>query len=320
MIVLSADGANAWVWLPGENEPSVPARLTLVGYPMRLLRGEMLRFDPPTGRRTRFDPYTRQSFLGADSKAQLASVRIGLLGFGGGGSHIGQQLAHVGAEDVRIADGDRIDRSNLNRLVGGTAADVAKKRLKVEIAKRVMSGINRTSRTVIHAGTWQERVELFRACDVIIGCVDSFAQRQEAEVLARRFSIPYVDIGMDVHQVEGEPPRMGGQVILSMPEGPCMTCLGFLTPERLAREAVRYGDTSGRPQVVWPNGILASSAVGIVVDLVTGWSGLKDRPVYFSYDGNRGTFTNHVRLTHLRWTSCPHFPLDAAGLPRFSAV
>lgn len=61
-----------------------------------------------------------------------------------------------------------------------------------------------------------------RRCDLIFGCVDSFAERAELEASCRRYLIPYLDIGMDVHQAGDEPPVMGGQVILSMPDGPCM--------------------------------------------------------------------------------------------------
>lgn len=97
-----------------------------------------------------------------------------------------------------------------------------------------------------------------------------------------------------------------------------MTCLGFLTPERLAREAAHYGDAGHRPQVVWSNGVLASSAVGVIIDLVTGWTRMRDRVVYMSYDGNLGTLTDHARLKHLLADKCPHFPETAVCMPRFA--
>ena len=105
-----------------------------------------------------------------------------------------------------------------------------------------------------------------------------------------------------------------------MPGQLCMRCLGFLTEERLAAEAAFYGAAGGRPQVVWPNGILASSAVGILVDIVTGWSGSSDRLVYLSYDGNAGTLMPHVRLTYLDSATCPHFPEYDVGTPSFRPV
>ena len=138
--------------------------------------------------------------------------------------------------------------------------------------------------------------------------------------MTRRFAIPYIDIGMDVHQVDGEPPRIGGQLILSMPGQPCMRCLGFLTEERIAAEVALYGAAGGRPQVIWPNGILASSAVGILVDLATGWSGALDRLVYLSYDGNAGTLISHVRLSYVDSAPCPHFPAHDVGTPTFRSL
>jgi hypothetical protein len=233
---------------------------------------------------------------------------------------VGQQLAHLGVGNVYVADGDRIDESNLNRLVGGTAADVRVAQRKVDIARRMITGVMEDADVRVHEGRWQERATLFRECDVVVGCVDSFAERREIEVMARRFAIPYVDIGMDVHQVPGDAPRLGGQVLLSLPDGPCMTCLGFLTEARLAEEAALYGAAGGRPQVVWPNGSLASSAVGVVVSLLTGWTGEADRVVYLSYDGNRGTLAPHPRLAYLGRTPCPHYPADAVGEPRFRPV
>jgi len=64
---------------------------------------------------------------------------------------------------------------------------------------------------------WQDHPEPLRACDLIFGCVDGFAERRELEARALRYLIPLVDIDMDVHCVENQPPRMAGQVIVSMP-------------------------------------------------------------------------------------------------------
>jgi hypothetical protein len=339
MIVLSADAANAWLWVV-KTGPSIPARLSIIGDPMGLLSGDQLGDEPapseiaeaasvseqseahgppcrgPAAEADADEQYVRQSFLGPDSQRRLGFARVGVIGFGGGGSHVGLQLAHLGVRHAVIADGDAIDRSNLNRLVGGTAGDVKAQLRKVKIAHRVITSVLPDAPVITHDGRWQERPLLFRGCDLLIGCVDTFGERRDLEVLARRFGIPYIDIGMDIHQVVGQAPQIGGQVLLSMPGGPCLTCLGFLTEERLAAEAALYGAAGGRPQVVWPNGILASSAVGIAVSLLTGWTGEEDRVIYLSYDGNRGTLTPHVRLQYLGRTPCPHFPLDGAGEPR----
>ena len=65
-----------------------------------------------------------------------------------------------------------------------------------------------------------------------------------------------------------------GQVATSMPGAPCLRWLGLLSERELAEEAAQSGGYAGfgpAPQVVWANGVLASTAVGIAVDLLTGW-------------------------------------------------
>jgi hypothetical protein len=255
----------------------------------------------------------RQSFLGEDSDARLASVTVGVVGLGGGGSHIVQQLAHIGFRDFVIYDDDVVEDSNLNRLVGGTTADALSELPKIFVAKRTIFALVPDARVRAYSAKWQERPEPLRECQIVFGCVDSYQGRAELEVQCRRYLAHYIDVGMDVH---GEsPPVVGGQVVLSSPGGACMRCMGFLTPERLSQEAARYGKAGGRPQVVWPNGVLASTAVGIGVDLVCDWTKKPRLAEYLAYDGNRGTLQPSVTLRSLDLASCSHFPSDQVGEP-----
>lgn len=313
MLVLSDDGAAAWVWMPGELDPVSPKAITIIGNPMTFIAsdGASSAHAASSGA----DRYSRQSFLGPESQQIIESVRVGVVGLGGGGSHCVQQLTHIGFRKTRGFDADVVDETNLNRLVGALAHDVGRETSKVESAERLVRGLLPDADVVMYRGRWQDAPELLRGCDIVIGCVDSFAARRELEVACRRYLIPYVDIGMDVSLVEGEPPRMAGQVILSMPTEPCLFCLGFLTEERLAHEAAQYGAAGGRPQVVWPNGVLASTAIGVVMDLVTGWTRQQSRVVYLSYDGNTGEVKPHVRLRHLQACCCPHYRAAGQGDP-----
>ena len=60
--------------------------------------------------------------------------------------------------------------------------------------------------------------------------------------------------------------------------------------ENLSDEGRRYGDAGIRPQVVWANGVLASTAVGLAIDSLNGWTRTVPEKgvVYLSYDGNTG--------------------------------
>lgn len=262
---------------------------------------------------------SRQSFLGAHAGTQLGGARIAVVGLGGGGSHVVQQLAHVGVGALVLIDDDRVSESNLNRLVGATEDDAARGALKVEVAERLALGIHRATRVTGLAKRWQDVLEHLRACDAIFGCVDSLADREQLEKLARRYLIPLIDIGIDVTTVEPEPPQMAGQVFVSMPGRPCMRCAGLIDETRLGEEANRYGDAGPRPQVVWANGVLASTAVGLAVDLLTGWTRAEPTPFYFSYEANRHSIAPHRKLPFIV-DKCTHFAEEEVGAPVFRSV
>jgi len=168
------------------------------------------------------------------------------------------------------------------------------------------------ARILIEPARWQLCAVALRSCDVIFGCVDSIAEREQLETAARRYLTPYVDIGMDVHRMGGEF-SIGGQVALSMPEGRCLRCMGIVDDLKLEQEAQVYGAAGGRPQVVWPNGLLASLAVGFFVQLFTPWRKASELPLLLEFDGDAQTVSPSNKLLYLKKDTCPHF-VDLANL------
>jgi hypothetical protein len=169
----------------------------------------------------------------------------------------------------------------------------------------LIRAVNPEAKVSTYESEWQEVQHVMRESDIVIGCVDTFTQRDQLERFCRRFLIPYIDIGMDVHP-NSKRFAIAGQVILSFPGDLCMRCLGFLRNELLVIEDQNYGAAGGRPQVVWPNGLLASAAVGIAVSLLCPW---EDKPpaIYLDYDGQVPSLTVHNRLLALKNRRCNHF-------------
>lgn len=263
---------------------------------------------------SRFD---RQSFLGPNCQHVLDGVTVGLVGLGGGGSHVAQQTGHIGLGGYVLVDPDRIDLGNTNRLVAGTLLDVLRRAYKTAIAARTIRSLNPSARIVEIRKSWHDATEELKRCDVILGAVDSFREREQLERFARRHLIPYIDVGMDVHEIAGAGYLVSGQVILSSPGHPCLRCCGLITDERLKEEAGKYGAAGGRPQVVWPNAVLASTAVGLLMQTLTPWHRKESGFAYLVYDGNKGTLTQSPRAAALQGQSCPHHPADETGDPFF---
>jgi molybdopterin/thiamine biosynthesis adenylyltransferase len=311
-IIFSEDSFYAAIWNDVEQCYQTAQCVSVIGTPMKLqyLAQESGLLD---------EQFIRQSFLGNNAQFLFEQVRVGIVGLGGGGSHIAQQMAHIGIKQPIIFDADHVEESNLNRLVGAWFADVLRKTFKTQVAKRMMKKIFPKVNIKAFNSRWQDVPEQLQTCDVVIGCVDDYASRAELEAECRRFLIPYVDIGMDIYQGGDKSYFMAGQVITSIPGCHCMRCMQFITEEKLGVEAAKYGNVGGRPQVVWPNGVLASTAIGILVNLITGWS-KHQQASYLSYDGNLGTVTPHKRLHYLPENGCVHFPIEDCGIPKLFSL
>src|SRR5438132_536319 len=70
------------------------------------------------------DRFHRQELLfGREGQKRVESRGVAIVGAGGLGSHVAQQLAYLGTRHFLLVDADRVRVSNLNRLVGATQDD-----------------------------------------------------------------------------------------------------------------------------------------------------------------------------------------------------
>lgn len=259
------------------------------------------------------DRNLRQGFLGEKLEEILSETRVAIIGNCGGGSHVAQQLAHVGFCRFVLVDPDVTEEPNLNRMIGSLPEDAYAARQKTEVLDRFIRAINPRAVVECLNSKWQEVAINLRTADVVFGCVDGYVTRNELEAWCRRFLVPYIDVGMDVATFE-EGHLVSGQVITSLPGRACMWCLGFLNQKLLGQEAGLYGTAGPRPQVVWPNGVLASIAVGNAMKILTPWTAEPVCP-YLVYDGNRQTVTPSSRLAHVDLHACRHYPQEHVGDP-----
>ena len=198
-------------------------------------------------------------------------------------------------------------------MVGLTYAEAQTKARKVDVIATRVSSVSPETEIVKHDGPWNHALDDLKNVDFIFGCVDTMGARDDIERFARRYGIAYIDIGMDVHGEEGRY-FISGQVIASLPGQPCMRCMGFITDAALAAENARYGAAGGHPQVVWPNGVLASTAIGIFMALRTPWNDQIPPPIFIEYDGNRCTTAPSPKLKYLAAGVCRHMDgTDGAG-------
>ncbi len=242
--------------------------------------------------------YARHMALfGAEGQERIAATSAAIVGLGGLGCHVAQQLAYLGVVEFVLVDADSVSTSNLNRLIGASPADVGAR--KVEIAARTIQTIQpdaKVDTVAAHFTADAPAAGLGRA-EVLFGCVDDDVARLELVRHASAQGLPYIDLASDVAP-GGE---FGGRVVFAKDGERCLSCLGELDQHALARAQMTdeqrdaddkiYGVErdaldDGGPSVVSVNGVVASLAV---TEFMAWRTGLRAPVGYLNYRGDRGT-------------------------------
>lgn len=247
---------------------------------------------------TRFDRQIR--LFGCAGQEELSHAQVAVVGAGGLGSAVIQQLAHLGVGELRIIDDDVVEESNLNRLIGATPQDAVERATKVAVMARMVTAID----PGIAVRIWREHLQTddalaaIRECSHVFGCLDNDGPRLILTELCSAYEIPYIDLASGV---DGGPPlAYGGRVFVSTNSAGCLSCYGELNPEevreslespesRRNREAV-YGVqmealADSGPSVVSINSVIASLAVTEFMAMMTG---LREPSRLLTYRGHMG--------------------------------
>lgn len=225
--------------------------------------------------------YSRNELLfGAEGQRRIRGARVGIVGLGGLGSHVAQQLGYLGVLDFVLVDRDTVTESSLNRLIGAGADDIGM--AKIAVVGRMLTTIQPDLRVIPKATMLPDEAAQDALSDrtYIFGCLDEDGPRLILTELAMSLGITYLDSASDVLP-DGE---YGGRIVVANGEG-CLYCLGEIDQEALRRASLSedqrhvhddiYGidrddlDRTG-PSVVSLNGVVASLAVNEFMGDVTG--------------------------------------------------
>jgi molybdopterin/thiamine biosynthesis adenylyltransferase len=258
--------------------------------------------------------------FGAGAYSRLRDMRVGVVGCGGGASHVIQQLAYLGVGSMVLMDRDVVEVTNLNRLVGATPArqqrsvvdrlfgqgrgDVGRPKIHVmsEMVRKIDEGIEVS--VISEFFPSEATVKALRRCDVIVACVDRLQVRDDLNRFAKRYLIPMIDIGIEITPgsvFRSSIAAITGRITKVLPAGPCLRCQGIIDDAKL--EAERGGKPLGYtkeveipdPAVVTLNGIMASVAATEVLQLATGFAGDASPNCGWIYDGLTGSVERVVK-------------------------
>jgi molybdopterin/thiamine biosynthesis adenylyltransferase len=223
--------------------------------------------------------------LGESTQEAFSKARVAVVGLGGLGSFAALELAYLGVGHLTLIDPDRIELSNLNRLIGAGPEDVGRYKVDIfrELIERVAPNVEAT--TVAAPLLDSAACDHAKAADLLLGCVDGHGARLSLNHLSIRYLIPLIDAGTGARPgTDSLTAKLGGQVQVVAPGFGCLECRGFIHAQRAAYDlappevqeyerAHGYGTEDTAPSVIFLNGVVASMQVALAVRILSAGSG-----------------------------------------------
>lgn len=242
-------------------------------------------------------------FFGKEGQDRLTTTHVVVVGIGGLGTHVVQQLALLGVGHLTLIDKEELDITNSNRYVVARHYDSVPGTLKVNLGYRLVKEINPGIQVdpIPLSLVSEQSFDAIIKADYVFGCLDCEGARLILNELCSAYSKPYFDLASDI--IPGNPLVYGGRVCVAWNGNGCIVCYNELDvaeaqadllsqDARQAREAiygVRYEalDEVG-PSVVSINGVVASLAV---TEFMLGVTGIRTPKRLLTYRGNTGVVT-----------------------------
>jgi len=291
LIITRNNGLLARVWLENGNE--------LVEEPIHLIRivGQRYEFIVPNNAPALATHVPEQFFdrqvraFGKDLQQLLGNLHVGVVGAGGTGSAVIEQLARLGVGELTILDHDIINDTNITRIHGSTMEDVKNRKYKVHVMESMIENIgfgtkvDSIPKNVMH----RSAAEKLKDCDLIFGCTDDHFGRMILNQISLKYYIPLIDMGVFINSDHGKIRNINGRVSIIIPGNPCLLCTNCINQEILKAEIEKMWTPElyqkrvkegycpeldiEDPSVITFTTSIASQAVIELIHLLTGFMG-----------------------------------------------
>jgi hypothetical protein len=262
------------------DEPFTIERTLVVGE--RIVVVQDFDSERPSLDRALYDRNIRA--FGHGVQSALGDLHIGVVGCGGTGSAVAEQLVRLGARSMLLIDPDTLTVSNTTRVYGSNQADVGS--AKVDALAAHLRSIAPDALLDTHTESiLNETVaRTLTECDVVFGCTDDNAGRLVLTRIASYYLVPYIDCGVLISSTEGAIESILGRVTTQVPGAACLICRSRIDLARAAAEQLPeseraslqregYAPELGRaePAVITFTTAVAAQAVTELLDRLIGF-------------------------------------------------
>lgn len=272
----------ARVWLANGSTASVSV--------IRSIGNRFRFFDDKDGENAHPEFFDRQiRAFGKDVQTMLQKLKIGIVGVGGTGSAVAEQLIRLGVGTLFVFDHDTLETTNVNRVYGSHVSDAGK--TKVEIIQRLAKdiGLGTSVKAFQKPISFKSTVEELKKCDVVFGCTDDNWGRSILCRLTTYYYIPVLDMGVKIDSEDELIRSIHGRTTVLIPGHACLFCRGRINGQMLnseIAEATNPAEAAERrkegyipelpdtaPAVIPFTTITASTSVAEFLHRITGYLG-----------------------------------------------
>jgi molybdopterin/thiamine biosynthesis adenylyltransferase len=195
---------------------------------------------------------------------QLCRSRVAVIGCGGLGGYLIEELARLGVGTLVLADPDVFEEHNLNRQLFSSPARLG--RAKVEAARERVAEVNPAVTVVAHRAAFSREngQSLLSGCSAVVDGLDNIHTRRVLAAISRDLSLPFV---------HGAIAGWYGQVAVQMPGEDISPLLGPISAEGKGLEA-NLGNPAFTPAAI------ASLQVAEVAKILLGRGSLSGRVLF----------------------------------------
>lgn len=309
-LVFASNAVAGDLWLPTKR------RLALINACVLGARRQLLYPTPPQSA-ARDPRYDRQARLFGDAgQALLRNTRVGIIGLGGAGSILAELLGRLGVGEFVLADPDRVELTNLPRLIAASRADLGCSsgflsgvlkgyfpRSKVTLAARNIRRANPLARirSIDRSFLDADVAAQFTDCDYLFLAADTMSARLLFNAIVHQYGIPGVQVGAKV-PVDRNTGHVGDVFCVARRVTPghgCLWCNGLINPARLQDDAVPQSVRRGyayveeaevvAPSVITLNAVACAHAADQFLFHITGLAQSTYDSAWFRWNSRQST-------------------------------
>ncbi|MDD4295332.1 MAG: ThiF family adenylyltransferase [Ruminiclostridium sp.] len=251
---------------------------------------------------SKLDIYNRNILaFGEGLQKLLCSMNVGVVGCGGTGSAVIEELCRMGVGKLTIVDHQQFEDTNITRMHESFIKHVGMPKVLVMEEMINNIGLNTKVNPIFEKLDNIDTVSKLKNCDLIFSCLDdTHYTRAILNLLSIYYGIPLIDTGIKFDSRNKEIYGIYGRIDIVTPNTSCLLCRCVINPQMCTAEMLSKDEyearlkegyapeiRNDRVQVIPYNTLIASYSITEMIQLLTNFKGINNLHTIYRFNANK---------------------------------